>query len=356
MNKGMNNLILSEETKARTYCTDKLMLNLTDDELDEIIHIGELNKLIDILPSLYIKKGNLLYDKSLFNEAFVSYAKTLELYNAIPTKDDDMIFIYNKLAKCKIKTLCYEEALAYLCTCHSFTLENKDKNNYYNCTYNIALTYKKLDDFDNSILYIDKLLDTIDINTELTMYIQGTILKANCYLRKNSTLQAITLYKELLYNFSDKLGIYQGHLYNNIALAYLYENNNDVALKYFNKAVHFRTSHDKPNLASTLMDMAKFYIKEGAYKEALSRIEDGVELAKKYSDIENLLLGYNLLEQIYRELNDIEELRTLYSEMIETFKDVDPNITMEIYSKLSNLLPDGIGYNKLDTIFRVNNI
>ncbi len=352
----MNDLILSEETKARTYCTDKLRLNLTDDELDEVIYVGELNKLIDILPSLYIKKGNLLYDKNLFNEAFVSYAKTLELYNAIPTKGDNMIFIYNKLAKCKIKTLCYEEALAYLCTCHSFTLENKDKNNYYNCTYNIALTYKKLDDFDNSILYIDKLLDTIDINNELTMYIQGTILKANCYLRKNSTLQAITLYKELLDNFGSELGIYKGYLYNNLALAYLNENNNNDALKYFNKAIHFRTSHDKPNLANTLMDIAKFYIKECEYKKAISRIEDGVELAKKYSDIENLLLGYSLLEQIYRELNDIEELRTLYSEMIENFKDVDPNITMEIYSKLSNLLPDAIGYNKLDTIFRVSKL
>lgn len=356
MNKGMNDLILSEETKARTYCTDKLRLTLTDDELDDVIHIGELNKLIDILPSLYIKKGNLLYDKNLFNEAFVSYAKTLELYNAIPTKDDDMIFIYNKLAKCKIKTLCYEEALAYLCTCHSFTLENKDKNNYYNCTYNIALTYKRLNDFDNSILYIDKLLSNIDIINDRTRYIQGTILKANCYLSKNSTFQAITLYKELLYNFGSELGIYKGYLYNNLALAYLNENNNNDALKYFNKAIDFKTSYDKSNLASTLMDIAKFYIKEGAYKEAISQIEYGLKLAKKYSDSENSLLGYSLLEEIYRKLNDIEELRTLYSEMIENFKDVDPNITMEIYSKLSNLLPDTIGYNKLDTIFRVNNL
>lgn len=356
MNKGMNDLILSEETKARTYCTDKLRLNLTDDELDEVIHIGELNKLIDILPSLYIKKGNLLYDKNLFNEAFVSYAKVLDLYNAIPTKDDDMIFIYNKLAKCKIKTLCYEEALAYLCTCHSFTLENKDKNNYYNCTYNIALTYKKLDDFDNSILYIDKLLANIDINNNRTRYIQGTILKANCYLSNNSTFQAITLYKELLDNFGSELGIYKGYIYNNLALAYSYTNNNDDALKYFNKAIDFKTSNDKNSLDSTLMYMAKLYMKIGSNKESISKIKDGLKLAKEYSHSENSLLGYSLLEQIYKELNDIEELRNLYSEMIENFKDVDPNITMEIYSKLSNLLPDVIGYNKLDTIFRVNNL
>jgi len=352
----MNDLILSEETKARTYCTDKLMLNLTDDELDEIIHIGELNKLIDILPSLYVKKGNLLYDKSLFNEAFVFYAKTLELYNAIPTKDDDMIFIYNKLAKCKIKTLCYEEALAYLCTCHSFTLENKDKNNYYNCTYNIALTYKKLNDFDNSILYIDKLLGAVDINNDLTRYIQGTILKANCYLSNSSNFQAITLYKELLHTFGDKLGIYKGYIYNNLALAYSDANNNDDSLKYFNKAIDFKTSNDKDSLDSTLMYMAKLYMKIDSNKEAISKIKYGLNLAKEYSHSEALLLGYSLLEQIYRGLNDIEELRTLYSEMIETFKDVDPNITMEIYSKLSNLLPDAIGYNKLDTIFRVSKL
>jgi len=352
----MNNLILSEETKARTYCADKLKLNLTSDELDEVIHIGEFSNLLDILTTAYVKKGNLLYDENLFNEAFIYYSKTLDLYNTTPTKDDDMIFIYNKLAKCKIKTLCYEEALSYLCTCHSFTLESKDKNNYYNCTYNIALTYKKLDDFDNCILYIDKLLDNIDINKNSTLYIQGTILKANCYLRKNSTLQAINLYEELLYNFGDKLGIYQGHLYNNLALAYLYESNSDVALKYFNKAIHFRTSYDKTNLANTLMDMAKFYIEEGSYKDAIPKIKYGLKLAEEYSDNEYSLLGYKLLEQIYTELNDIDELKNLYSEMLEKIKDIDPSITMEIYSKLSNLLPNNVGYNKLDTIFRVNRL
>ncbi|WP_346929169.1 hypothetical protein [Clostridium sp.] len=349
-------MILSEETKARTYCADKLKLNLTSDELDEVIHIGEFSNLLDVLTTAYVKKGTLLYDKNLFNEAFIYYSKTLDLYNTTPTKDDDMIFIYNKLAKCKIKTLCYEEALAYLCTCHSFTLENKDKNNYYNCTYNIALTYKKLNDFDNCILYIDKLLDVLDINKDLTLYIQGSILKANCYLGKNSTFQAINLYEELLNKFEGKLGIYKGYLYNNLALAYLAENNNESALNYFNKAIDFKTSHDKPNLASTLMDIAKFYIKEGAYEEAISKIKDGLKLAKEYCHSENSLLGYSLLEQIYMELNDIDELKNLYSEMLEKINDIDPSITMEIYSKLSNLLPDAIGYNKLDTIFRVNKL
>ncbi|WP_346936932.1 hypothetical protein [Clostridium sp.] len=331
-------------------------LNLTSDELDEVIHIGEFSNLLDVLTTAYVKKGNLLYDENLFNEAFIYYSKTLDLYNTIPTKDDDMIFIYNKLAKCKIKTLCYEEALAYLCMCHSFTLENKDKDNYYNCTYNIALTYKKLNDFDNSILYIDKFLDDIDINNDLTRYVQGIILKANCYLSKNSNFQAITLYKELLYTFGDKLGIYKGYIYNNLALAYSYENNNDDALKYFNKAIDFKSSNDKDSLDSALIYMAKLYMKIGFNKEAISKIKDGLKLAKEYSHSENSLLGYSLLEQIYMELNDIEELRTLYSEMLENFKDVDPSITMEIYSKLSNLLPDNIGYNKLDTIFRVNNL
>ncbi|WP_346915655.1 hypothetical protein [Clostridium sp.] len=349
-------MILGEEIKARTYCTDKLKLNLTSDELDEVIHIGEFNNLLDILTTAYVKKGNLLYDENLFNEAFIYYSKTLDLYNTIPTKDDDMIFIYNKLAKCKIKTLCYEEALAYLCMCHSFTLENKDKNNYYNCTYNIALTYKRLNDFDNCILYIDKLLDALDINKDLTLYIQAAILKANCYLGKNSTFQAINLYEELLNKFGGKLGVYPGYIYNNLALAYSDENNSDIALKYFYKAIDFKTSYDRDSLDITLIYMAKLYIKGGSYKEAISKIKDGLKLSKEYSHSEYTVMGYKLLEQIYKELNDTEELKNLYSEMLGNLKDIDPSITMEIYSKLSNLLPDAIGYNKLDTIFRVNKL
>ncbi|MFR1707509.1 MAG: tetratricopeptide repeat protein [Clostridium sp.] len=348
----MNNLILMGENESRTYCNNKLKLKLNSDELDEIIHIGQSNNLLDILASAYIEKGNLLYAKRLFNEAFTFYSSTLNLYNNINVKDDDFICIYNKLAKCKLMTLCYEEALSYLCVCYSYTLENKDKNNYINCTFNIALTYKKLKDFDNCIFYTDKLLNFIDTSENFTRYIECIILKANCYIEKNCISKAILIYEELLQNFQGKLGNHLGFIYNNLGLAYLDENNLECSLSFFEKAINFRSINDKPRLSRTLIDMSNVFIKKGSYKDAILSLNHGLKLAKEYSNKEYLLLGYELLEKVYKELNDTTELKNLYIEMLDTLKNIDPEVTMDVYVKLSRLLPNNTpGYNKLDTIF-----
>lgn len=348
----MNSLLLNEETKARDYCINKLKLKLNSDELDEIIHIGQSNNLLDILASAYIEKGNLLYTQRLFNEAFTFYSNTLNLYNNINVKDDDFIYIYNKLAKCKLMTLCYEEALSYLCICYSYTLENKDKKNYNNCTFNIALTYKKLKDFDNCIFYTDKLLNSINASENFTMYIECIILKANCYIEKNCTSKAILLYEELLHDFKDKLGNNLGFVYNNLGLAYLDENNLECSLSFFEKAINFRSINDKPRLSRTLIDISNVFIKKGSYNDAILSLSHGLKLSKEYSNKEHLLLGYELLEKIYKELNDIDKLKRLYIEMLDTLKNIDPIVTMEIYTKLSKLFPaDTPIYTKLDSIF-----
>ena len=97
--------------------------------------------------------------------------------------------------------------------------------------------------------------------------------------------------------------------------------------------------------------MSHLYIKEGLYKKAIEILNNGLVLATEYHDNEYLLNGYLTLERIYKSLNNYEELRYLYMQMLEVLKDTDSCLLMNIYIKLSTLKPKDMDYNKLNNIF-----
>lgn len=344
-------MILSEKAKHRPYITNKIKFNLNTNEFNKIIGKNDSNNFIDTLVSTYVKKANLFFDKNLFNQAFKFYSKIIDIYNTFPNKDSSIIQVYIRLAECKINTLCYEEALAYLCQCYSYASTLKDNTGYSDCIFNMALTYKKLKDFDNALFYSNKFLNSLDINENLNKYIEVSILKCDCFIEKNSPNNAIALCNKLTTNFGDKLEKYKGYIYDILGNAYLQKNNREISLKYFNKALYFKSINDRSTLCHTLINMSHLYIKEGLYKKAIEILNNGLVLATEYHDNEYLLNGYLTLERIYKSLNNYEELRYLYMQMLEVLKDTDSCLLMNIYIKLSTLKPKDMDYNKLNNIF-----
>lgn len=333
----MSNLILNDEDRSRAYCNNKLSLNLTFHELDEVILIAENYKLLDILSSSYVKKGDLLFNKKSFNEAFLYYNTALTISNNICASYDSIIDLNNKLAICKIKTLCYEEALAYLCKCYSYILESTNKSNYQNCTFNIALTYKKLKNYDNAILYINKYIASWAPDDNFSEYIEGIILKCNCYVEKGDSPTAISIYKDLINKFGDNLGKSLGYIYNNLGFAYLNIDETKTSLEYFDKATAIRRFSNCVNLSHTLIDKSKVYIKEGLYDKAIFHLKEGLHLAEAYSDKEYILKGHLLLEQIYINLNNQDELEHIYINMLDKLNDIDTCRLTDVFKKLSKL-------------------
>ncbi|MEG0308105.1 MAG: tetratricopeptide repeat protein [Clostridium sp.] len=329
--------MLIEENKARIYCTDQLNLKLTSNEIDKIIDICEKYNMSDLISSAYIIKGNLLYEKNLFNDAFLQFNQALYICDNIHIKDE--IFIYNRMGACKISTLHYEEALAYLCKCYSYVVDFNDVNLTCNCIFNLALTYKKLGEFDNAIIYIDKLLDICDLNHDFNKYIENIILKANCYLGKNEYHTAIELYTETLNKFNPTISPLSGIIYNNLGLIYLDINELDKALKFFKNATLSRESLDKSTLCRSLIDTSKVYIKQGLYSEAIELLEKGIILANEYGDKEYLLKGYTLLEDAYVALKDRNKLEEVYLRSLKALNDIDSCKLLSIYNKLTMINP-----------------
>ncbi len=356
INLDVNYLLLPEKEEARNYCHMKLDLTLSHKNLDEVIKIGEKYKLEDILLKSYLLKGNLLYDENSYNTAFVYYYKILEIHN--DNKDNsNKSFAYIKLSKCKIMTLSYEEALTYLFKAYSYCKEFNDDTNLRNCLYNIALVYKKLGEYDNALIYIDELLNICDCYTNINVYIISIILKCNCYLKKKDYHLALTIYFDILNNFSENIGVHLGLIYNNIGCIYCEINEIDKSIDYFNRSISFRKVHDIKNLNSSIIDMSSAYVKENSYDKAIELLYEGIALSEKYSNIEFLIRGYSILEDIYIKLNDKNKLEEIYLVLVEILKEIDVVKVLGIYIKLSLLYMDIGKYDKSkEILYEANNV
>jgi len=75
-------------------------------------------------------------------------------------------------------------------------------------------------------------------------------------------------------------------------------------------------------------------------------LNEGISLGKKYSDIEYVLKGYYLLEDIYIELNNKGKLEEIYLLLIETLRGIDSIKLLGIYIKLSILYMENNNVNK----------
>ncbi len=356
VNLDVNYLLLPEKEEARNYCHMKLDSTLSHKNLEEVIKIGEKYKLEDILLKSYLLKGNLLYDENSYNTAFIYYYKMLEIYN--DNKDNsNKSFAYIKLSKCKIMTLSYEEALTYLFKAYSYCKEFNDDANLRNCLYNIALVYKKLGEYDNALIYIDELLNICNCDTNINLYISSIILKCNCYIRKKDYHLALTIYFDILNNFSENIGVHLGMIHNNIGYIYCELNEIDKSIDYFSRAINFRKLHDIEQLNRSIIDMSSVYIKDNLYDKAIELLYEGIALCEKYCDTEFLIIGYSILEDIYIKLNDNNKLEEIYLILIEIFKDIDLVKVLGIYIKLSLLYMDMGKYDKSkEILYEANNV
>lgn len=337
VNLDTNYLLLPEKGEATNYCNSKLESFLNHEGLDELIEIGEKYSLTDILLDVYLLKANLLfYDDKLYNAAFIYYYKILEIY--IDKNDNkNKAFIYTKLARCKINTLSYEEALAYSFKSYFYCNEFNDKINLMNCIFNICIAYKKLGEYDNALIYIDKLLSIISPKDYIHRYIDTIVVKCNCYASKGELKTSIDIYNSTLNNFSNIPGPALGFIYNNLGEAYLNLGELEYALLYFDKAISTRTIFDKGALSHSLIDKSQVFINQKYFEDSILLIQEGLKLAKKYSDNEYILKGYNLLADIYIKLNDKVKLEETYLLLVDSLKAIDSIKLLGIYIKLSIL-------------------
>jgi HTH-type transcriptional regulator, quorum sensing regulator NprR len=327
-------LMASPEEEARQYCIAKLSTNLKKEDILEIISYGKRYKLNDVLFEGYIKLAEELYDNSDFIGSFKNYHESLEIGLTLGMINK-VAFLFNKLGKCKLKLMEFEEAAIYFRKAYFMSIENGDKSTMSNSCFNLALVLKKLNNLNDSLYFIDKYLEVCDIKCFRSEHLNALLLKSNCYLDSGDYKLALKSYEMLLSIAIDDI-VLQGYIYNNLGLIYLKMNNSNTALEFFEKSEKIRSEIDPKRLSATLIDKSSVFIHEGRYPQAIELLEKGIFEAKKLNDYSYMIKGLCLLEQIYQKLDDIKSLELIYIRQIGIMKTIKQykNEALKLYLKL----------------------
>lgn len=336
-------ILLSEKDEAQIYCEEVLNNDPSFTQLQELIRICEKYQLYETLTIINIKLGDLLYGNALYNKAFIKYYNALELCNfhsniKLKTK------IYTLLGNCKIQCLNYEEALSYLFKAYFNLSEYEDVEEYQRCIFNIAIAYKKTKEFDNALIYINKLVSICDPSISLHKYVDTIILEANCYIEQKQYQAAIRIYTQLLRVYESQLGAFLGFIYNNLGFIYLKLKEITKSIEYFDRAILIREKLDKTNLCHSIINKAEVFIETKDYEEAIKLLLNGLSLSISFNENEYILIAYKHLATIYTVQNDLSNLEKTYLNIIDILEEsASPDLT-EFYSKLSILYLDSKQY------------
>lgn len=323
------------EEEAEKYCVDKLATDLTYEELEDIIKIGEQYNLQNAKAEAYKVVGDKNYYENRYLEAYKNFFYSLDsLTNSEDLKE--RCYLYNKLGACKYALLEYEEAVLYFSKAIINSEIIKETFIHSSALYNSALCYRRLSKFDEALEYIEAFLNHYDKSEGLQDYIYASAFRANCYEDKGEIDSAIKIYKELILMINnDKVLAY---LYNNMGSLLVKNGNLSEALDYYNKSQQIRTKIDKKNLSHTLIEKASIYITKELYDEALLIVSLGLENAIEYNDYEYTLRAYEEMEKIYTKLKNMSKVKEVIKEML-VFLDKTDNKLMKIsyYNKLQKL-------------------
>lgn len=329
-------LMTTAREQVIEFCNKKLNSYLSDEDINTMITLIKDYNIQLLMPEVYVKKADRLYEARLYEEAFIYY---YEILDYIKELNEEKAFIYNKLGKCKLMMLNYVEAITYFRRSYNLLLKHgyndADKKN---CLYNIALSYKRLGKTELALDFIDKFIRLCDVNGDFKEYVSAVILKSNCYIELNKYQQAIDILISNIYGFTDPEDVLLGHIYNSLGSLYLNINKFDTALIYLNKACHIREIHDRHNLPRTIFNKAEIFLKQGELEKALQFINKAIKLSSENKDLEVIMNCYTFLEKIYNEDNKNEQLKELYLQMLNLLSDTDNKEEMlKLYIKLLKL-------------------
>lgn len=336
-------ILLSAKEEAQIYCEEVLNNDPSSIQLQELTPTCEKYELYETLTLINIKLGNMLYSKALYNKAFNKYYSGLELCNfhsniKLKTK------IYTHLGNCKIQCLNYEEALRYLFKAYFNLSKFEDIEEYQKCIFSIAIAYKKTKEYDNALIYINKLSALCDPSTSLHKYVDIIILEANCYIEQEQYQSAIRIYNQLLRCYESQLGALLGFIYNNLGFIYLKLKEITKSIEYFDKAIKIREQLDRTNLSHSIINKAEVFIETKNYEEAIKLLLNGLSLSISFNENEYILIAYKHLAKIYKEQKDISDLENTYLKIIDILEESSSPDVTEFYAKLSILYLDSERY------------
>ncbi len=221
---------------------------------------------------------------------------------------------------------------------------------------NLGIAYIYKEDRDSAIYYFTKSLELYKTLGDTDHVISSFNNLGASYAGKNNYKIALENYKnaldlQLIYEGeASRNNLDIGYLNNNIGGMYLYLDQIDRAIEYFQRTAEIDSiSKDIKLWATTKTNLGVCYYKKGQLNLSMEILKESLELSEKANNLESLSRGYSYLGRIYEDQN-------LYSSSLSAFREslkvlnqgdennvdaiTDPGILVDIgrvYRKLYNL-------------------
>jgi len=174
-----------------------------------------------------------------------------------------------------------------------------------------SLSSAQQQEIQNNINQAKKMEASGDFNSAISIYTKT----ATTYWVAGNTNEAKTLFQKAI-NLSQSIGNNNALkiLYTNIGMINVDQENYPEAISYFEKCLTInRQQNRKPEIASTLINIANAYNDSEQPKQALKPSEEANTIAKEINDPKLLRNTYSLLSEIYDALGDSNKSAEYFS-------------------------------------------
>ena len=325
INLEMKNFLMSENEYANALC-NKWFMEIEEDSFNEekcskIIELAKEYNLNEFMFKTLEKMSIYYYYEKNYLIA-LKYLEELLPISLLLNYQKEKINIFNRVATCCYMLLDYEKAFYYYKTGYDEFLKLgiidsvlEDK-----LLYNLALINLERKNFIDAEMYAEKLLALADIE-ESEMY-TNLILKANVYMKTDRVQGALKMYKEILNHDIKYLYLVQ----HNISESFFNLGKLDESIEFFSKSINSQLNSLSPFTTSSLINIADIYYMEKKYDEAIIFYEYGLNNAKKFQQLDELILCYESIYKVYYKMCKIKKFDVYYKSMqdlyaVETFSD-----------------------------------
>lgn len=305
------------EEEARFYCNNELSKEgINHEELKEIIDVAKKYQLSDILINAYKANGEKYFAEADYMNAFTNFSSSLGKCKEI---NQYLLqpYIYNAMGVCKTRRNEDEEAVFYFNQALLCAKEQDNDLYFIKASYNLALGYSKIKEYDNCIEVIEKNILGKDISEGSEELLKARILKANTYLRIGKKEKVLQEYLKIIEDLKEDDIDALSMIYNNIA-EYHYENEQfEESLKYIDKAQKLR---NRESISVTLDTKGKIFLKQGLYNEGLMIFELAISFAEEYKQFTALVEIYKNIIQVYELMGDLQKVKESAQMLLDTLE------------------------------------
>ena len=322
----------------------------------EVLKIADFSNPIISLVGVHSQIGEILYYRGLFADAISFYDEAIRLFLAIPLefRDEKQIilppwilvnignvyYINNDYEKATLK---YNEALL------NFKLyENiKNKNFGISTVYdNLGSIAQMKDDFELSIEYYSKAYEIRKENNKIEDLLFSELHLMRVNMRQQNMFNVNKHFVEIEKLYNQEKNNYlgdnysksyttrnYGYAYKHMGDYYLKANKYEVAKDFFEKSQELLSNfpHELPSIQSKI---AECYLGLKKYTKAIASAKQNIKLIKLNLFNKSKINNYKILEKIYNEKGDLNNLIKIKDSLLLISKS---GYDLNISNKMSDL-------------------